>query len=59
MNPGVIIQWTIHSSLNGDNIFLDPKLEQLRMECLQKHLSQYAGQITLFDQSRIPSGSSQ
>jgi hypothetical protein len=30
MNPDVIIQWAIHSSFNGDNKFLDDKLEQLR-----------------------------
>ena len=30
MNPHGIIQWAIHSSFNGDNKFLDDKLEQLR-----------------------------
>jgi hypothetical protein len=30
INPNVIIQWAIHSSFNGDNKFLDDKLEQLR-----------------------------
>jgi hypothetical protein len=30
VNPDVIIQWAIHSSFNGDNTFLDDKLEQLR-----------------------------
>jgi hypothetical protein len=30
MNPNGIIQWAIHSSINGDNVFLDDKLEQLR-----------------------------
>ncbi len=30
MNPDGIIQWAIHSSINGDNTFLDDKLEQLR-----------------------------
>jgi hypothetical protein len=30
MNPDVIIRWAIHSSFNGDNKFLDDKLEQLR-----------------------------
>ncbi|MGA9150805.1 MAG: hypothetical protein WBZ36_09515 [Candidatus Nitrosopolaris sp.] len=29
MNPDGIIQWAIHSSLNGDNTFLDDKLKQL------------------------------
>ena len=29
MNPDGIIQWAIHSCLNGDNTFLDDKLEQL------------------------------
>jgi hypothetical protein len=29
-DPDVIIQWAIHSCLNGDNTFLDDKLEQLR-----------------------------
>jgi hypothetical protein len=30
INPDGIIQWAIHSSLNGDSTFLDDKLEQLR-----------------------------
>jgi hypothetical protein len=30
MNPGGIIQWAIHSCLNGDNTFLEDKLDQLR-----------------------------
>ena len=30
MNPDGIIQWAIHCSINGDNTFLDDKLEQLR-----------------------------
>jgi hypothetical protein len=30
MNPDAIVQWAIHSSFNGDNKFLDDKLEQLR-----------------------------
>jgi hypothetical protein len=30
INPNGIIQWAIHSSINGDNTFLDDKLEQLR-----------------------------
>jgi hypothetical protein len=29
-NPDGIIQWAIHCSINGDNTFLDDKLEQLR-----------------------------
>jgi hypothetical protein len=29
-NPHGIITWAIHSSINGDNKFLDEKLEQLR-----------------------------
>jgi len=29
MNPDAIIQWAIHSSLNGNNTFLDDKVEQL------------------------------
>jgi hypothetical protein len=38
MNPDVIIQWAIHSSINGDNTFLDDKLEQLRnIDSLAKH----------------------
>jgi hypothetical protein len=31
MNPGGIIQWAIHSTKNGDNTFLDDKLQQLRI----------------------------
>jgi hypothetical protein len=27
MNPDAIVQWAIHSCLNGDNTFLDDKLE--------------------------------
>jgi hypothetical protein len=30
VNPDGIIQWAIHSCLNGDNTFLDDKLKQLR-----------------------------
>jgi hypothetical protein len=30
INPDAIIQWAIHSSLNGNNTFLDDKVEQLR-----------------------------
>ncbi|MGB6590465.1 MAG: hypothetical protein WBE68_03035 [Candidatus Nitrosopolaris sp.] len=30
-NPHGIITWAIHSSINGDNKFLDEKLEQLRI----------------------------
>ena len=30
MNPNGIIQWAIHCSINGNNTFLDDKLEQLR-----------------------------
>jgi hypothetical protein len=29
-NPDVILRWAIRSSVNGDNEFLDDKLEQLR-----------------------------
>ncbi len=29
-NPDEIIKWAIHRSINGDNKFLDEKLEQLR-----------------------------
>jgi hypothetical protein len=37
-DPDVIIQWAIHSSLNGDNTFLNDKLEQLRsIDSLSRH----------------------
>jgi hypothetical protein len=30
-NPNGIIQWAINGAVNGDNQFLDKKLEQLRI----------------------------
>jgi hypothetical protein len=46
MNPGGIIQWAIHSTKNGDNKFLDDKLQQLRN--MDRRLNGRASPFMLF-----------
>jgi hypothetical protein len=46
MNPGGIIQWAIHSTKNGDNKFLDDKLQQLRI--MDRRLNGLTSPFTVF-----------